>query len=271
MIRLGASNLAWPAEAGPRALALLAKTGVEGVEVAPTRIAPWEQLTPQHLAGFRRECNAAGVRVCSLQAVFFGKPEATLLGDEAGFAAMREHTARLADIAAALGATVAVFGAPKARLRGALSPNDAMARAADRLRTLGDIAAGGGLRFGIEPVPPVYGADFLNHAHEMLALVEQTGHPNIRAHLDTACVSLAGDDPSEAIRAAIASLAHYHMAEPDLGPFDAARLDHDTPGRTLHEVGYDGWVVIEMKQGEGDGLARLATAIAFARTHYIRA
>ena len=54
-------------------------------------------------------------------------------------------------------------------------------------------------------------------------------------------------------------------------PIAAPTLDHDTPGRTLHAVGYDGWVVIEMKQGDGDGLDQVATAIDYARTHYIRA
>lgn len=271
MIRLGVSNLAWPAEAEDRAFALLAEKGAQGVEVAPTRIAPWDALTPQRLRAFRDGCSAAGLRTSSLQAVFFGRPEAALLADEDGFAAMCAHTRTLAGIAEALGATIAVFGAPRSRLRGALSEGDAMQRAADRLRVLGDIAAEGGLSFGMEPVPPVYGADFLNHASEMIALVALTDHPNIRAHLDTACVSLAGDDPSEAIRAAIPRLAHYHMAEPELGPFAAPTLDHDTPGRALHAVGYDGWVVIEMKQGGGDGLDQVATAIDYARAHYIRA
>ncbi len=86
------------------------------------------------------------------------------------------------------------------------------------------IAAAGGLAFGLEPVPPVYGADFLNHAAEMIELVRRTGHPAIRAHLDTACVALGGDDPAAAIRAAAPMLAHYHMAEPDLGPFMRADL-----------------------------------------------
>lgn len=269
MRRLGVSNLAWPAEAEGRAFELLAGHGAEGVEVAPTRIAAWDALTPARLAAFRQGCEASGLSVSSLQAVFFGKPEAALLGDAPAFAAMCEHMRVLAGIAGALGARVAVFGAPKSRLKGALSDHDAMALAAGRLRTLGDLAAAGGLTLGMEPVPPVYGADFLNRARDIVAIVEQTGHPNVRAHLDTACVTLGGDDPAQAIRAAAPLLAHYHMAEPELGPFDSPTCDHAGAGRALHEVGYDNWVVIEMKQSGGDGLAAVATAIAFARSHYL--
>ena len=269
MRRLGASNLAWAPDAEARAFALLAERGAEGVEVAPTRIAPWAELMPARLAGFRRGCEQSGLVVSSLQAVFFGRPEVALLGPDEAFAAMCAHMRLLAGIAEALGAEVAVFGAPKSRLRGAMPVDRAMELAAERLRVLGGIAAAGGLTLGLEPVPPVYGADFLNHARDIVELVQQTGHPNVRAHLDTACVFLAGDDPVQAIGAAIPILAHYHMAEPELGPFAEPVCDHDAAGRALDAAGYDRWVVVEMRQGPGDGLAQVATAIEYARAHYL--
>ena len=268
MRRIGVSNLAWPAEAESRALAMLAEKGAQGIEVAPTRIADWEALTPDRLRAFRRAADGAGLAISSLQAVFFNRPDCGLLDDETRFLAMSEHMRRLAAAAAALDARVAVFGAPKSRLRGALAEADAFALAVERLRRLGDLAQEGGLVIGMEPVPPVYGADFLQHASDMVALVRECDHPGVRAHLDTACVTLAGDDPSEAIRAAVPLLVHYHMAEPELGPFDRLRLDHAAAGRTLDEVGYRGWVVIEMRQGEGDGLPAIATAIEVARRCY---
>ena len=270
MRRLGVSNLAWPARAEASALALLAASGAQGVEVAPTRIAPWDDLTPQRLSAFRQGCTEAGLVVSSMQAIFYGKPEATLLGEPAGFEAMGEQVRRIAGIAHALGAGVAVFGAPNSRRRGTLSPADAMRRGAERLRRLGDLAAAGGLVLGMEPVPAAYGADFLNHADEVVEIVRLADHPSVRAHLDTACVSLAGDDVATAIRAAAPLLAHYHMAEPQLGPFTRPVLDHARAGAALDEVAYRGWVVIEMREVEADddGLGAVAAAIACARRHY---
>lgn len=272
MRKLGVSNLAWPARAETAALAMLAERGAQGVEVAPTRIAPWDEITPQRLADFRHGCTQAGLVVSSLQAIFYGRPDASLLGDEAGFSAMGEQVRRIAGIAHALGAGVAVFGAPNNRLRGALAPEEAMRRGAERLQRLGDLAAAGGVVLGMEPVPPVYGADFLNHADQVIEIVRRTDHPSVRVHLDTACVSLAGDDVSAAIRAAAPLLAHYHVAEPQLGPFTRPVCDHALAGATLDVVGYAGWVVIEMREVEGpDRLDAIATALDYARAHYLGA
>ena len=267
-MRLGVSNLAWAAADTPRALALLAARGVDGIEVAPTRIAEWPELTATRVGSFRDECRAAGLKVASLQAIFFGRPEALLLGDESGFAAMAEHFSRIGGIAAELGAKIAVFGAPRNRARGERPAADALALAAERLRVLGDIAAAARLSIGMEPVPPRYGADFLNHAREVVGLVRACGHPNVRAHLDSACVTLAGDDLAEAIREAAPWLAHYHAAEPDLGGFEQPQCDHALAARTLRSVGYDRWVVIEMRENQADALGAVAKAVEFVQAAY---
>ena len=269
--RLGVSNLAWPARAEASALALLAARGAHGVEVAPTRIAPWDEITPQRLSSFRQGCVQAGLSVSSLQAIFFLRPDVSLLGDAAGFAAMAEHVRRVAGIAQALGAGVAVFGAPRSRLRGALSPEDAMARGADRLCRLGEIADAGGLTLAIEPVPALYGADFLEHAAEVVEIVRRAAHPRVRSHLDTACVELGGDDIATAIRGAAPSLAHFHIAEPQLGGFARPLGGHAAAGAALDAIGYAGWVVIEMREVEAAdaGLGAIATAIDHARAHYL--
>lgn len=266
-MKLGVSNLAWPDGEEERALALLAARGAAGVEVAPTRIAPWEDLTAARLGAFRGRCAASGLAVSSLQAIFFQRPEASLLGEAPGFEAMAEHVRRVAGIAQALGAQRAVFGAPKNRLRGTLAADAAMRLAVERLRRLGDIATLGGLILGIEPVPPAYGADFLNRACEVIELVQLTDHPAIRVHLDTACVGMARDDIAEAIAAAGSLLAHFHIAEPQLGPFEAPVCSHPAASAALRATGYKGWAVIEMRETP-DSLRSVERALAYASACY---
>ena len=199
----------------------LAALGVAGVEVAPTRIAGWDRLRAAEISAFRRTAADAGLQVSSLQAVFYGRPELQLLGDAASFRAMAEHMRVVAAAGAGLGAGVAVFGAPRNRRRGGMAEGDAESLGAERLRVLGDVAADAGLVIGIEPVPPSYGADFLLHAASVRRLVAACGHRAVRTHLDTACAALAGDRIEAEIAATGAGLAHFHIAEPELGGFTA--------------------------------------------------
>ena len=271
-MKLGVSNLAWAPAETPAAQDRLAALGVQGIEAAPTRIAGWDGLTEGALAGYRRQATAAGLLIPSLQALFFGRPGDQLLGDAAAFTAMAEHTRRVAGIAGSLGAGVAVFGAPHNRIRGALPAAEAEGLAAVRLRILGDIAQAAGLALVLEPVPACYGADFLLHAADVRRLVRRCGHPGIHIHLDSACVTLAGDELAGEIDAAApagggAGLAHYHISEPGLGPFDAPSCPHAAAGDALRRAGYAHWMVIEMREQPG-GLAAVEAAIRLARQAY---
>ncbi len=269
-MKLGVSNLAWPAAETDAALNILAAEGAAGVEAAPTRIADWDSLTPARLRDYRAACAARGLAISSLQAIFYGCRGLALLGPASDFAAMADHMRRVAEIAETLGASVAVFGAPGCRLRGAMPVAEANALAAERLRVLGDIAAPAGLTIGMEPVPARYGADFLNHAAEVVALAQACGHPAIGTHLDTACVTLAGDDPAAAIRLANGGIVHYHAAEPDLAGFETPHCDHAAAGSALRAVGYDKWLVIEMREVPSQSPIQLRSALRFVLKTYIR-
>ena len=264
-MKIGVSNLAWAPEAEAKALTLIAACGASGVEVAPAKIASWAELTPMRLAAFRNLCSDTGLAIPSLQGIFFGRPDVQLLQDAESFAAMCEHLHRVGVIAEMLGAGVVVFGAPHNRSCKGVS--DVEALATERLRKLGDIAREHAIIVGIEPVPAQYGNDFAARASELLALLQTVRHPNVRFHMDCACVQLSGDSPVSAILDAAAAdlLVHYHAAEPDLCSFTAPVCDHAACASALRQVKYDGWVVIEMR---AHGLSAVDTALHLVRETY---
>ena len=250
-MKIGVSNLAWAPEAEAQALALAVAGGASGIEGAPTRIAPWDELTPARLTAFRDTCSAAGLTIPSLQAIFFGRPDVQLLHNAGSFAAMCEHMHRVGAAAETLGAGIAVFGAPHNRSRGSGEP-------VERLSALGDVAREHGIVVGIEPVPVCYGNDFAAHASELATLLRVVNHPNVHFHMDCACVQLSGDDPASAILDTADLLVHYHAAEPNLGPFNAPVCNHTACSDALRRIKFDGWVVIEMRQ---HGIAAIDEAL----------
>ncbi|MBN9397493.1 MAG: sugar phosphate isomerase/epimerase [Candidatus Melainabacteria bacterium] len=268
MMRLAVSNLAWDRGVEQEAFSLVQRAGFAGIEVAPTKIADWKELNRNTLESYRLKCEAAMLEVPSLQAIFYGCADAQLLGDRTGFIKMHEHLKHVVDIAFHLGASIAVFGAPKNRQRAELNEQEASLLAVERLRLLGDTCLDGGLVLAIEPVPKYYGSDFLTTASEVESVVLACDHAAVRIHLDCACIQLAGDDPVEVTRRLGKRAAHYHIAEPDLASFAEPKCDHKAIAHSLKTSGYAGWGAIEMRQqGENDLLA-LQSALEFAVAVY---
>jgi sugar phosphate isomerase/epimerase len=267
-MRLAVSNLAWPAQQDDAAFDLLASLGVQGVEVAPTKLAPWNALTVTQLSEFRSRLAAAGLAVSSLQAILYGLDRPQLLGDALQFQLMRDHMKVVADIAAQLGGRSLVFGSPRNRIRGAAAKEASWDIARDRLRILAETVATAGAVIGIEPVPAAYGGDFLGSWRDVLKMVQEVDHAGVRVHLDTACVLLAGDSIGEAVAVTQDWLAHFHASEPQLAAFDAPASDHAAAAVALKAAHYGKWISIEMREQPEDPLAAVSQAVRTVQRLY---
>ena len=270
MMRLSVSNLAWPSALDSEAFARLAALGVDGLEVAPTRLADWDQLTPAKLAEYHRKVADAGLVVSSLQAIMFGRPELQLFGGAEIFAAFCDHMRLVAEIAGTLGAKVMVFGAPRNRLRGDISQQDAWAIATERLAVLGEIVATAGTVLGIEPVPAFYGGDFLTHWEQVNDLVREVASPGLGVHLDTACVLLGEGSIGAAIKTAGDRLTHFHVAQPGLADFSQPTENHGEASMLLREVNYEKWIAIEMREQPIAPLEALKFSVRYVQDKYIQ-
>lgn len=247
-MKLSFSNIGWDIHDDPAVLDALRASGVHGIEVAPTKVWPnWEGANAENARAYRVFLEQRGFRVPALQAILFGRPELKLFDDTAaGREALVAHMETVADVAQALGASVLVFGAPKARLRGSLSPAEAMERACEVFRRLGAVCAARDTRLCIEPNPSEYGCDFVTNAREALTLVEEVNHPGFALHLDAAALYMA-DDPFETLLPrALPSLCHYHISEPYLSGFVEPKVPHAAWLQQLSASNYEGWFSVEV-------------------------
>jgi sugar phosphate isomerase/epimerase len=267
-LRLALSNLAWPADQEDAVLSVVSDLGVKGVEVAPTRLGEWIELSVAGMTTYRARLASYGLSVSSLQAVLYGRPDLQLLQDTALFATLLDHMRYVADLGAALGAQVMVLGAPRNRLLGGLLPDEAWQRGRERLRKLGEVVASTGMVIGIEPIPPSYGGEFLTTWSEVARIVREVDHRSIRLHLDTGCVKLGGDAIADAIIDASDILAHFHVAEENLGGFSNPAMDHRCASKALHQVDYRGWVCIEMREQPETFLQAIRVALKYVASVY---
>lgn len=266
--RLAVSNIAWPASLDEEAFSLLRGLGISAVEIAPTRIWPdWNDATLDNAGELRDRLSRRGFTIPSMQAILFGKPDCKLFGTSSEREALKEHLDRCAALAVALGATSLVFGAPKNRDRGSLTPDQAFDSAAAFFRGASPSFAERGVYLCLEANPPQYACNFASDSHVAASLVRAVDSPGFRLHLDTACMTLAGEDLTASITAHADLLQHFHASEPDLGSFERPTIDHLGVNGHLRNIGYRGWVSLEMRPA-AEPLEGLRTGVMALQSNY---
>jgi D-psicose/D-tagatose/L-ribulose 3-epimerase len=267
-MRLAASNIAWPADAEKEAFATLKHYGVDAIEVAPTRVWPeWQGATLTAARDYRHRVETDGLKISSLQAILFQKPELRLFGSDQERESLLLHLRYCADLAAELGATSVVFGAPKNRDRGTLSESDALDQATDFFSRLAPYYAARATQVVFEANPVSYSCNFVTESSTAARLVRAVGADGFALHLDTACMCLGGENAVCAIPAAADILRHFHASEPNLGDFANPSIDHRSAAIALAQSGYQGYVALEMREGN-PAIPALKQALAFVAACY---
>ncbi|WP_279356647.1 sugar phosphate isomerase/epimerase family protein [Methylobacterium indicum] len=243
------SNIAWPSSSREHIYGLLSRSGVAGIEMAPTKIRPWDDLTPADLATERQLLASCGLVVSSYQAIFFGLPELQLLGDGDSFERMRRHTVRVAQIAEQLsGGGVGVFGAPRNRQRGALTEREAFDLGTERFSLLAEDIAPYSFALSLEPAPAEYGGNFLQTTTDCARMVRKVGRQNFRLHLDTGCLKLSGEDTLTVIQKYADLIGHVHLSQPNLAPIQTTEKRFADLTSGLKSIKYSAWLAIEMRE-----------------------
>ena len=262
-MNLAMSAIAWEPPEDDAVASALRERGFAGVELAPSKIFPRpDAATDAEIAACRRAWEGRGLRIVALQALLFGRPDLTLFGKEAARQRTLDYLAGVVRLGGRLGAGALVFGSPRNRARGPMALDEAWPIAVGFFRTLGAAAAEAGTCLCIEPNPERYGADFATTSAEAQRLVEEVASPGFGLHLDAACALLAGEDFPARLRAGAHVLKHVHLSEPDLLPVRAGgSVDLPAISAALDEIGYTGWVSVEMKPA---GLEAVRAAAGFA-------
>jgi sugar phosphate isomerase/epimerase len=266
-MRLAVSNIAWAASDDEPAYRLLAERGVLGLEIAPTRI--WSEpnkITVAAASSFKTQLSFFGLSVVAFQALLFGQPQLTIFDLHVRDETL-DYLKRQCDLAAELGAKVLVFGSPKNRLRGDLSPETAFKIALDFFAELGRHADQRGVHVCLEPNPPAYGADFLTTIEETIRIVTAINLKGIRLHFDTGGMYLSGEDAAGMIQRYATLAVHFHASEPHLQSFAAPVAEHVASSAALRQVEFKGYVSIEMRT-MADGLEAVSQAIDFVSRVY---
>lgn len=245
-MRLAISNIAWDFGHESALLPRLAKLGVQGIEVAPTKRWPnWVGITHSSAIEYKETLLANNLVVPAFQALLFGRPDLQLFETDT-HRAFLEHIELVAELASWMNAKALVFGSPKNRIKGVLSTVEADSIAVDFFSRAAAICVDHGVVLAIEANPVEYGCDYITTTQQARNLVDQVNHTGFRLHFDSGALHMSGDDVATAIGETV-PYAHCHVSEPYLSPLLGGVVAHEQISIALKNCGYDGWVSIEMK------------------------
>jgi sugar phosphate isomerase/epimerase len=139
-----------------------------------------------------------------------------------------------------------VFGSPaQRRIPAGAGREQAVEWAADTFRRARNGIGDAGVFLCLEPLSPPE-ADFINTAQEGVELIDRVDHPNFRLHLDVKAMSTEDAPATDLIRRHVGRLGHFHANDPNRRGPGFGTTDFVPIFRTLREVGYSGWVSVEV-------------------------
>lgn len=116
--------------------------------------------------------------------------------------------------------------------------------AVDSVRRAAEEAETRGIRLAVEPINR-YETFLLTTAEQGLRFVEEVGSETVYLHLDTFHMNLEERDPAAAVRRAGSRLTSLHLSDSHRGPVGEGHLDLKAILRSLREISFDGWLILE--------------------------
>lgn len=268
-MKFAASNIALTAYNHGAELRGVANLGLEGLEVAPSRVWPdsWRGLKAADVQAYRATVESAGLHVIGLHSLFFDQPDLGLFRDSDTRAATQDFLVHLSGLCRDLGGRTLIYGG--GRKRNDLPLEDAFVEAIAFFEDLIPRIEDHGTIFCFEPLGPA-DSDFVNSVHDSIRIAEALDHPALAVQIDAKALVDNDELDAQTVAAAKSRLVHVHANEPGLGVLGSSgAVDHGALGRHLKAIAYDGYVSIEQRMlREDDPVSDLAISARVLKDCY---
>jgi sugar phosphate isomerase/epimerase len=242
------------------AMAFVKKAGYDGIEIAPFTLAKYVTDIPAMERQRIRETAARlGIEISGIHWVLVQAEGMYLNHPDA---AVRDRTAKyfceLVKFCADLGGKIIVVGSPKQRdIMEGVTPEQAWEWATNTFREAVREAENRGVIICFEPLAPSE-TNFINTAADGIRFARQLNSPAMKIILDVKAMCSESKPIPQIIRESRGEFAYFHANDRNLKGPGFGDVDFVPIAAALKEVGYDGYVSVEVFKFE-EGPEAIAT------------
>jgi sugar phosphate isomerase/epimerase len=229
-----------------------AALGYDGIELAPFTLArAVTEISPALRLHISDTAARFGIEICGLHWLL-ARTEGLHLNHPD--IAVRDRTAKylceLVDCCADLGGKVLILGSPQQRnVLAGITPEQAWELATATLKDAVRQAEERAVVLCIEPLSPTE-TNFINSAAEAIRFAQQFNSPAAKIVLDVKAMCSETTPISEIIRKSSPHFAHFHANDSNLKGPGFGEVNYHPIAAALKEVGYAGYVSVEVFQFE---------------------
>jgi D-psicose/D-tagatose/L-ribulose 3-epimerase len=240
-MKFGLNLLLWTdhvTDAHSGVLENIKKWGYDGIEM------PIFVLEPAHYAGLGKRLDGLGL---GRTAVTVSTPDANPIDPSPAIRqAAIDRLKTVLDCCHAAGVThlCGPFHSALGQFSGSGPTADEWKWCQETLRPVADHAKQAGVMLTMEYLNR-FECYFVNSAADCSRFVREMNHPALRMMYDTFHANIEEKCIATAIRACAAETVHVHISENDRSTPGEGHVDWATTFKTLKEVKYDGWLMIE--------------------------
>jgi len=128
-------------------------------------------------------------------------------------------------------------------------------RSVNGMKKLAAVAADHGVTLNMESLNRFEGY-LINTCAECIRYVDAVDMPNVKVMLDSFHMNIEEESLTGAVLAAGSKLGHFHVGEPDRKPPRPGRMNWEEIGKALHQINYEGCVVMEPFVVPGGGIGK---------------
>ncbi len=231
-----------------RAFAHARQAGYTGIEIAPFTISnAISKVTAARRSEISQTAAKNDLSIVGLHWLLAGTSGFHLTSADS---TQRQNTAaylsELAQLCCDLGGDTMVFGSPNERnVENDSSREQAVENAVQVFELLLPKLESTNVTLALEPLGPEE-TNFMNTANSAVQIIEKLNSPMVRLHLDVKAMSTETESYSDIIKDNLGHFHHFHANDPNRQGPGMGDVKFAPILGTLIEVGYTGWISVEV-------------------------